>query len=330
MSLRRRLESWLQGRWYGEQQPGIVLRGLARLQAGLVRLNRRRAATAWRAPVPVVVVGNLTAGGTGKTPFVAWLAAALKRRGLQVGVVSRGYGRRSRDCLLVEANSDSRRVGDEPLLLQRLTGCPVAVGADRPQACRLLLSHFSLDLIVSDDGLQHYPLARDREIAVIDGKRGFGNGRLIPAGPLREPLDRLDQVHWRVWNGQRPEAESGLLMQLRTDSAVNLMDGRRRPLSDFAPGPVRAVAGMGAPQRFFDTLAGYNIKLIEEAPGDHARWQAEQDDGTTVLMTDKDAVKLGERAAAHWWRVPVEAELDDAGAMLDELVALCRQWQDRD
>lgn len=320
--MRERMEVWLQERWYGGRRPGLMLRLLARLQAGLVRLNRRRARRAWRGPVPVVVVGNLSVGGTGKTPFIAWLAASLVARGLSVGIVSRGYGRDSGETRLVDADSDWRGVGDEPLMLRRETDCPVAVGRDRPAACRLLLVHHAPDLILSDDGLQHYALARDREIVISDGRRQFGNGLLLPAGPLREPLARLSEVDWCVWNGGVPSGRDGLAMWVHSREAVNLVDGRRQPLAAFAPGPVRAVAGIGDPARFFDNLEARGLRLVRETPGDHGVWHADGDDSLPVLMTDKDAVKLTGAAPDHWWRVPVSVEVDGAGPLLDDIQSL--------
>lgn len=320
--MRRGLEAWLQSRWYGSRRPGWLLRGLGVIQRGLVSLNRRRARRAWRAPVPVVVVGNLTVGGSGKTPFITWLAGELSSRGLSVGIVSRGYGRRERAERLVEPDSDWRDVGDEPLLLRRITGCPVAVGADRAAACRLLLGRASPDIILSDDGLQHYALHRDREIVVIDGHRGFGNGHLIPAGPLREPLWRLTEVDWRVWNGERPAGEDGLLMRAGIDTACNLADGRPEPLSSLAPGPVRAVAGIGDPARFFGSLEALGIRIEADAPGDHGVWQPQADESLPVLMTEKDAVKLDTAPGRDWWSVPLSVSVDDGTPLIDDLLSL--------
>lgn len=334
--MRGRIESWLQARWYGERRPGLLLRLLAGVQGVLARLNRRRSAQAWRAPVPVVVVGNLTAGGTGKTPLVAWLAQALEARGHRVGIVSRGYGRRSRDTLQVEADSDWRDVGDEPLLLRRMTGVPVVVGRDRVAACRLLLDIATLDVILCDDGLQHYRLGRDLEIAIIDAERGFGNGRLMPAGPLREPLSRLEAVSFRVWNGGVPSGEEGIGMWLDTDRAVHLVTGEERPLSRFAPGPVRAVAGIGSPERFFASLEQQGMEVLPETPGDHAVWMPGQDnaaDGDAslpVLMTEKDAVKLRVPAGVNWWRVPVEARLAPAMGLMDGVEKLLSPVTDQE
>ncbi|MCP1726706.1 tetraacyldisaccharide 4'-kinase [Natronospira proteinivora] len=320
--LRPRLEAWLNRRWYGDRRPEWPLRLLARLQGCLVDVNRRRAEGAWQAPVPVVVVGNLTAGGSGKTPLVAWLASQLKARGLRVGIVSRGYGRRRQDLRLLGEDDDWRSGGDEPLLLHHLTASPVAVGRDRVAACQLLLAHHSIDLILSDDGLQHYRLHRDRELLVIDRSRGFGNGRLLPAGPLREPVDRARLVDWTIWSGGVPAGETGLAMTLSVDEAVRLADGSSRPLGAFAPGPVRAVAGIGDPARFFDSLEAYGLKLFRETPGDHGQWQPGEEDYLPVLMTDKDAIKLHGQSQGDWWRVPLKARVSPSEALLDDIQSL--------
>jgi tetraacyldisaccharide 4'-kinase len=326
--MRKQIESWLQARWYGDHRPGLLLRSLAGVQAGLAKLNRRRLAQAWRAPVPVVVVGNLSVGGTGKTPFVAWLASTLRDRGHRVGIVSRGYRRQGRETLHVEKDSRWQDVGDEPLLLRRMSDCPVVVGRNRVAACRLLLDTAPVDLILCDDGLQHYRLGRDMEIAIIDAARGFGNGQLFPAGPLREPLSRLGLVDFRVWNGGVPSGEEGIGLWLEPDHAVHLLTGEARPLSAFAPGPVRAVAGIGSPQRFFASLEQQGIEVHPDTPGDHGVWQP--DSGSAdhagndrpVLMTDKDAVKLEAPAGADWWRVPVRARLAPETGLLGEIERL--------
>ncbi len=326
--MRKQIESWLQARWYGDRRPGLLLRSLAGLQAGLAKLNRRRVADAWRAPVPVVVVGNLTVGGTGKTPFVAWLAATLRDRGHRVGIVSRGYRRQSRETLRVDKDSRWQDVGDEPLLLRHMSDCPVVVGRNRVAACRLLLDTAPVDLILCDDGLQHYRLGRDMEIAIIDAGRGFGNGYLFPAGPLREPLARLAHVDFRVWNGGVPAGEEGIGMWLEPDHAVHLGTGEIRALSSFAPGPVRAVAGIGSPRRFFASLEQQGIEVHPETPGDHGVWHSDTGRAETpaiglpVLMTDKDAIKLEAPAGADWWRVPVSARLAAEGALLSGIECL--------
>jgi tetraacyldisaccharide 4'-kinase len=306
----------LESAWYGSGRAPWWAAPLAVLYGGAVRLRgvlyRRGWLRSMRLPVPVVVVGNLSVGGTGKTPLTIALAGALRERGCRPGVVSRGHGGSQREPLLLGDAPDPAQVGDEPCLI-RASGVPVAVGRDRPAAARLLLDA-GCDVVVADDGLQHYALARDVEVCVIDGVRRFGNRRLLPAGPLREPLGRLRQVDLRVCNGGTAGAGE-YPMQLRGGEAVALDDGRTQALADFAGQRVHAVAAIGNPQRFFDSLRGAGIEVIEHAFADHHGFvPADLDfaDGLPLLMTDKDAVKCRRFARPHWWRVPVQAQLPAA------------------
>ncbi len=315
--LKVHLERWFLARWYGPGSPGLVLRALGNLHAVLA-VRRRRYWLAHperrvRSPVPVVVVGNLTAGGTGKTPLVAWLARELQATGLAVGIVSRGHGRRGSGALWVDPDMGASRTGDEPLLLARETGSPVVVSRDRSEACRTLLQSRSVDLILSDDGLQHYRMDRDMEIAVLDRARGLGNERLIPAGPLREPADRLDSVDFQVWNGGVPDGQVGLGMHLDIEVAENLVDGRRMPLTELEGTEIHAVAGIGHPERFFQSLEGHGIQVHRICPGDHGGFRIADlpRDGKPVLMTDKDAVKFSNVDDARLWRVPVRVRLPE-------------------
>jgi tetraacyldisaccharide 4'-kinase len=306
----------LESAWYGNGRAPWWSRPLAALYGVVVRargvLYGRGVRSRVRLPVPVIVIGNLSVGGTGKTPLTIALADALRTRGLRPGVVSRGYGGTQRDPLLLGIAPDPARVGDEPCLIHA-SGVPVAVGRDRPAAARLLLEA-GCDVVIADDGLQHYRLARDVEICVIDGVRRFGNGRLLPAGPLREPLSRLQQVDFRVCNGGLA-ADGEYPMQLRSGEAVALCDGRRRPLANFSGQRVHAVAAIGNPERFFAALRGTGIEVIEHAFADHHAFTAAEldfGDRLPLLMTDKDAVKCRQFAQPHWWRVPVQADLPEA------------------
>ena len=275
-----------------------------------------------RLPRPVVVVGNLTVGGTGKTPLVIALAGALAAEGLRPGIVSRGYGGSTRHARRVSPDDAATLVGDEPLLIARASGLPVAVGRQRWEAAALLLDE--VDVILCDDGLQHYALRRDLEIAVLDGERGVGNGRLLPAGPLREGLVRLGTVDHVVVNG-RGGPSGALHMQLVLGEAVQLVDGERRPLASFAAQPVRAVAGIGHPQRFFAALTAAGLAVTGTGFADHAPYRGgefEFGDGLPVLMTDKDAVKYQPYARAGQWRVEARAELPPAD--LEQLLASVR------
>ncbi len=303
----------LESAWYGNGRVPWWTWPLAALYGVVVRLRgwlyRSGALRSVRLPVPVIVIGNLSVGGTGKTPLAIAVVASLRARGYRPGVVSRGYGGNQREpCLLGEA-PDPARVGDEPCLIHA-GGVPVAVGRDRPAAARLLLDT-GCNVLVADDGLQHYRLKRDLEICVIDGVRRFGNRQLLPAGPLREPLERLTRVDFRVCNGGAAEAGE-YPMQLRGGDVIALTDGRKQALIDFSGQRVHAVAAIGNPRRFFDSLRAVGIEVVEHAFADHHAFTAAEldfNDGLPLLMTDKDAVKCRRFAQPHWWRVPVHAEL---------------------
>ncbi len=278
--------------------------------------------------VPVVVVGNISLGGTGKTPFVIWLAAELKRRGLRPGIVTRGYGVEAKQARLVTTASDATQVGDEAVLLARRGGVPVAAGSDRVAAAQLLLGSSPVDVILSDDGLQHYRLPRRHEIALLDGSRGLGNGWLLPAGPLRESearLETVDQVVIKLAPGGSftwPEARR---MRLNTDTVVSLKDGERRPLASFSGQPVHALAAIGNPQQFFATLEAAGLAVDGRGLPDHARLtpgDLEFGDERPVFMTEKDAVKCAGLDLSRHWYVEAAAEFDaaEAAAIVDRVM----------
>ncbi len=306
------LERWLLRRWYGGVAPGPGLRLLSVAYAGLLRLDRalyrRGLRKVHRLRVPVIVVGNLVAGGTGKTPLTIALARALAAAGWKPGIVSRGYGRRSLDPVRVQPHLPAELCGDEPLLIARRTGLPVFVDADRVAAARRLVAE-GCDLIIADDGLQHRRLGRDLEIEVLDGERRHGNGRLMPAGPLREPSTR--RVDLRVVNGGAA-GEGEWPMQLVLGDAEPLEGGPPRPLAEFAGGPVHAVAGIGNPERFFAALRARGLQVQAHAFADHHDFLAEDlrlDPPLPILMTEKDAVKCAEFGLAQAFTVPARAEL---------------------
>ncbi len=306
----------LESAWYGNRRPPWWTWPLAALYGGVTRLRRTLYRAGWlrsvRLPVPVIVIGNLSVGGTGKTPLTIAVAAALRARGLRPGVVSRGYGGSQREPLLLVAVPDPARVGDEPCLIHA-AGVPVAVGRDRPAAAQLLLDA-GCNVLLADDGLQHYALARDIEICVIDGVRRFGNQRLLPRGPLREPMSRLQSTSLLVCNGGVAAAGEHA-MQLQGGEVVALCDGQRQPLASFAGQPVHAVAAIGNPARFFDSLRAAGVEVIEHPFADHhvfGRDELDFGDQRALLMTDKDAVKCQPFAQPHWWRVPVQACLPAA------------------
>lgn len=300
---------------------------LAWLYAAVTALRRLAYRRGWlvgrRLPVPVIVVGNLTVGGSGKTPLVIWLVETLRAADYRPGVISRGYGGSARAVRPVLPDSAAATVGDEPLLIARRCACPVWIGRRRAEAGRALLDrHPEVDVLVSDDGLQHYGLRRDVEIVVVDAARGFGNGRLLPLGPLREPLDRLAGVDAVVFNGA---ASAGLraqvaaagpapvfAMQLAGRVFIGLDDpARQRDAAEFQGKPLSAIAGIGHPQRFFDHLASLGLQAGTRAFPDHHRYRAGDLPPGTVLMTEKDAVKCAAFAPADAWALRIDACPDE-------------------
>ncbi|APB05176.1 MULTISPECIES: tetraacyldisaccharide 4'-kinase [Raoultella] len=321
--------------WSGESPVWRLLLPLSWLYglvSGLIRLSYRLGLKkAWRAPVPVAVVGNLTAGGNGKTPVVIWLVEQLQQRGIRVGVVSRGYGGKAASYpLLLSNDTSTAEAGDEPVLIFQRTGAPVAVSPARREAVQALLHAHDLQLIITDDGLQHYKLARDKEIVVIDGERRFGNGWWLPAGPMRERASRLRSVDAIIVNGGIAQAGE-IPMQLRPGLAVNLRSGERRDVASFDN--VVAMAGIGHPPRFFATLESCGVVPVKTvALADHqaltqASVSALVNPQQTLLMTEKDAVKCRGFAEANWWYLPVDAIMTDERAqqLLTELVTLAQR-----
>jgi tetraacyldisaccharide 4'-kinase len=288
--------------WYRPAPPPGWLRPLATLYGSVsADLARTRKAAAVHLPVPVIVVGNITVGGTGKTPFVLWLVERLREQGWRPGVISRGYGGCSPEYpLRVTPATDPAWAGDEPALIARRLDIPVAVAPDRVAAARLLLDSGDVNILVTDDGLQHYRLARDIEICVVDGSRGLGNGSLLPAGPLREPPQRLREVDLVVVNGGgwRADGVTTLDMKLRTVEAL--------PLS-------------GGEQRFFASLRAAGIEVIPHPFPDHHGYTEIDlafDGAQPLLMTEKDAVKCAELARPNHWYVPAQAVIAAEGAAL--------------
>jgi tetraacyldisaccharide 4'-kinase len=312
--------------WYAPQPTALsaALTPLAWLFGGIVALRRFAYRHRWlrrvRLPVPVVVVGNITAGGAGKTPLVAALVEALRARGFHPGIVSRGYGRTGRDPRAVRAADDACDTGDEPLILAE-SGVPVWVGSDRAAAGQaLLVAHPDVDVIVADDGLQHYALARDVEIAVVDGDRGLGNGHLLPAGPLREPPARLASVdavvRLRTGRGSVPPIAGEFAMSHVPLPWQNLVDATRAFDSSTLRDPATvAIAGIAHPARFFDALIADGFAGRTRAFPDHHRYT--RDDvafagAPAILMTQKDAVKCRAFADARMWMLPIRARIDPA------------------
>ena len=305
----------LNGIWYERHALSAVLAPAAWLFCAGVRVRRLAyqagAAKVHRVQLPVIVVGNIAVGGTGKTPLVIWICSYLKSRGFRPGIAAGGYkGQASRWPQQVRADSDADAVGDEAIVLARRSACPVAVGRRRVEVVEALIQHTDCDVVVCDDGMQHLALGRDVEIAVVDGQRGFGSGRCLPAGPLREPPSSLKRVDLVVSYGRK--RNGAYSMQYRALAPRRLLDDRKELVASLAGEPIHAVAGIGNPLRFFSQLRGLGLRVIEHPFPDHYRYRpADLDfgDDLPVLMTEKDAVKCQRFARPNHWYLPVNAEL---------------------
>ncbi|MGH8509512.1 MAG: tetraacyldisaccharide 4'-kinase [Gammaproteobacteria bacterium] len=312
------LEQRIQNAWYGQHRWCALLAPLSWAYGSAASAKRYlySALRPYTCAAPVVVVGNITVGGTGKTPLVIWLARCLRRRGYRPGIVTRGYGGRSNTWpRRVTPDSDPHQVGDESLLVARHCSSPVvAAGRRRAQAVGQLLNDDKCDVIVCDDGLQDYGLARDIEIAVVDGVRRFGNGRLLPAGPLREPIERLTRVDMLVARGVALANEFAMNYRASVARAV-ADDTAMQNVDELRGRRVHAVAGIGHPDSFFSLLRGFGIETVEHPFPDHygySRRDLAFSDGLPVIMTEKDAVKCRHFAPADVWYVPIQAELSSA------------------
>jgi len=303
--------------WQRRDVISIALWPLSLLYRVVVALRRALYRSGWlrstHPSAPVVVVGNLTVGGTGKTPLTIWLARFLAAQGFRPGIVTRGYGGDARNWPLeLTGETDALLSGDEPVLLARHGGCPVVVDPDRVRGANALTRNGRCDVILSDDGLQHYRLARDVEIAVIDGTRRFGNGWLLPAGPMREPVTRLASVDLRIVHGGTAQP-SEFAMRLVPIEFIRVCNRTTEALQFFRGKRVHAVAGIGNPARFFRTLADLGIDVVEHPFADHHRFLPKDllfDDDLPVIMTEKDAVKCQRFADGDWWYLSVSAEPD--------------------
>jgi tetraacyldisaccharide 4'-kinase len=314
--MRAELEKRLTDTWYRGKPPAWWMEGLVPLYKAAGRVDKW-----WKSrnkckdleSACIIVVGNITAGGSGKTPLVIRLCRILAQAGLTPGVISRGYGRGERRLRLVKPGSQPGEVGDEPILIARQAEVPVIVAADRCAAARALFEH-QVNVVISDDGLQHYRLPRSMNICVVDGSRGFGNGRLIPAGPMREPIERLASFDHVVINGDSnplPPGVEGQHMGLVAGLLRSLDDGHGWRLAQFRGCSVNAVAGIGHPERFFGLLRQSGIKVIEHAFPDHHDFSdrdfADMKGDLPILMTEKDAVKCTDLGLRNAWFLSVEA-----------------------
>ncbi len=315
--------------WYEGEPPAVWMYAAEKIFATISRWRRRLYRMGWlrayTAPVPVIVVGNITAGGTGKTPFVIWLVEYLKQLGFRPGVVSRGYGgKRTVEPMLVTPNTNPNASGDEALLIARRTEVPVMVGKKRAQAAARLVANHPVNVIVSDDGLQHYALRRDVEIALLDSRLQLGNGHLLPLGPLREPKARLDEVDLVVYKGEHP---SGRCFQAALMDAWNLAHpAQTRPLASFIGQPVNAMAGIAQPEHFFRLLAEAGVAAYKRPLPDHHLFRPQDfaiDNDYPILITEKDAVKCRDMEG-KWkkrvWVVPMTLLVPE---QIQETISAC-------
>jgi len=304
--------------WYSQNPVAWLLLPVSTLYCLLAFTRRLCYRTgilkSYKLPVPIIIVGNITVGGTGKTPLLIALCELLKQQGYRPGVVSRGYGGDFHGERLVETGDQANVIGDEPFLISRRSRSPLVVGRDRVAAAQLLLDKSDCNIILSDDGLQHYRLRRDIEIAIVDASRQFGNGFCIPSGPLRETVSRLEQVDIVVdhFSGTAPGREYNFSLQF--NDAINLKTGESRSIENFIGAPVHAVAGIGHPSRFFNQLRTSRVEVIEHDFPDHHQFTSSDlsfGDEFQVLMTEKDAVKCRQFSTERLWYVPVDAKLSD-------------------
>ncbi|NQY26750.1 MAG: tetraacyldisaccharide 4'-kinase [Piscirickettsiaceae bacterium] len=307
---------WLVTTWYQPHPIRWLLSPLSLIYRLIISLRKTLYNVGlfkqYKLSVPVIIVGNISVGGTGKTPFVIWLAKQLQQAGFKPGIISRGYGGKAASYpQTVTLQSDPTIVGDEPLIITRQTACPMVVSPNRVEAGLQLLHDNDCDIIISDDGLQHYALGRDIEIVVVDGQRLFGNHYCLPAGPLREPLSRLSYIDFIVHNSASDSAE--YTMNLTQGSAINLLDSTlTKPLAEFKSHTVHAIAGIGNPNRFFEQLSQQGLTLIPHAFADHHPYQVSDlqfNDDNAILMTEKDAVKCTHFAHKNTWYIPIEASI---------------------
>ncbi len=306
--------------WYRREIISYILLPLSfvyRAIIGLYRLYFKHFPSI-KFPVPIIIVGNITVGGAGKTPMVIGLADLLKRQGYKPGVISRGYGRKSSGSIVVTPESKVEEVGDEALLIARRTLCPVLVDKDRAASVKKLLEVYHCDVIISDDGLQHYQLPRYIEITLIDAEFEFGNGFCLPAGPLREPISRLKSVDFIVRNFNTksslsaPSGEYGMVLEPALFRSIKDKT-ITKTADDFKGQVIHAMAGIGMPQKFFKTLRQLNLNIIEYPFPDHHMFSAADFSfgNKTIIMTEKDSVKCEALAHDNFWYMEVNAKLDD-------------------
>ncbi len=309
---------FLEQLWYGNHRLSTLLLPLSWLYSAFMQI-RHLAYTIGILPkrrvgVPVIVVGNITVGGTGKTPMIIWLCNYLKKQGHRPGVIGRGYGGRpSKRPQQVRPDSHPAQVGDEPVLIAQRTHCPVAVSPNRYLAASELLKYTDCDVLLCDDGLQHLAMDRDLEIAVVDGDRRFGNGRCLPAGPLRESVARLGTVDMVVGSGKAGKSE--FLMEYVYEDLRSLDEQTTLSIDSFRNTTVHVVSAIGNPARFHAYLRSHNIRLIKHEFTDHylfAETDLQFGDDFPIIMTEKDAVKCREFNISKMWYLPITAVFTEA------------------
>jgi len=322
--MRAVIETWLLRHWYGTHRPPLLLRMLEPIYRAAFQYTQRKGQSTMgrrHSGLPVIVVGNITVGGSGKTPLVIRLCQLAREMNIRPGIVSTGYGRQSAETLAVGADSEPGSCGDEPVMLAIRSGSPVVVAQRRRDAIKKL-SDMHVDLVISDDGLQQADLARDVEFCVIDGARGLGNGHLLPAGPLREPSGRLGQVDYVITNGvwsEKPDSLDAVVMDLKAGKLCSLDNAVMLTVEEFLQThrgiPVYAIAGIGNPNRFFDTLEALGVESIPRAFPDHHFYSRKDFDSITpdsaIIMTEKDAVKCRSLGLENAWYLPVDTHLPD-------------------
>jgi len=310
------LHRYLMNCWYASHSPPWLLRKIAQLY-GVLRHQTTAPSRQHQYSASIIVVGNITAGGAGKTPTVMALVNLLQQWGLQVGVISRGYGRRNKALIEVSEDCPVPDCGDEPVLIQRVCGCPVVVANDRVAALEHLLQRHSVDVVIADDGLQHRSLPRDLEICLVDGQRGLGNGLLLPAGPLRDAPEVLARVDRVLYKERQPKGlPLGEVVRVQLEHAVHIDTGETRPLTSWREDKVQAVAGIGNPESFFCALEQAGLGIQRHALADHQactpilaqRWAQRG----PILMTAKDAVKWPQEGRADAWIVPMVFALPES------------------
>jgi tetraacyldisaccharide 4'-kinase len=322
--MRAGMENWLLGHWYSTGRPPWFLRMLEPVYRTAFQRAQKKGnsgAARYRSELPLIVVGNITAGGSGKTPLVIRLCQLAMDLTLKPGIASTGYGRLGTDTIVVDPGCDPRVCGDEPVMLARRTGVPVVVAKHRIDAIKKL-NELDLDLIFSDDGLQQADLERDIEFCVVDGSRGLGNGHLLPAGPLRETVGRLEKVDYVITNGVwtcKPDDADVNVMHLEANQVCSLDGATVIPVTQFRQRQggigIHAIAGIGNPQRFFKTLKSLGIEAVPHRFPDHHPFTLDDFNsisaGSAIIMTEKDAVKCRSLGLENSWYIPVETHLPD-------------------